>query len=322
MGLEDFCPGEVRFVDVAGASARREYERRRAQDGRRRHQNRRLFATLVVATPLVVFALVHLAAWALNHWFVSALTGTTPTQDALDAGTTNLLAVILAGAATLTVATDLWSPRRTTQSWRKGYEGEVLTGAHLAGLPDSFVVLHDLRLPGGRENIDHLVIGPTGVFTIETKHYSSDVTIRHGAARCAGRNMDKVVAQASRQADAIRTVVATPVHAVVCLQGASVVAGLFGKPVVHGVRFSNGARLAKLLTDGARSLGSAEVQALASTLRAHLRPAVPDAAPDVVPAARSCSCGAAQVSRRRRQSDGQPFWGCSRFPACRNTTAA
>lgn len=309
-------------MGVAGASARREYERRRARDGRRRHQNRRVFVALVVATPLVVFGLVHLAAWALNHWFVSGLTGTTPTQDALNGGATNLLAVMLAGAATLRVAADLWSPRRTTQSWRKGYEGEVMTGAHLAGLSDSFVVLHDVRLPGSRENIDHLVIGPTGVFTIETKHYSSDITIRHGAARCAGRNMDKVVAQANRQANAIRTIVDTPVHAVVCLQGASVhVAGLFGKPVVDGVRFSTGGRLAKLLTTGAPALGGAEVQALASTLRAHLRPAVPQAAPDEVPVARSCSCGGAQVSRRRR-SDGQPFWGCSRFPTCRNTTAA
>ena len=29
-------------------------------------------------------------------------------------------------------------------------------------------------------------------------------------------------------------------------------------------------------------------------------------------------CGAIMVARRRR-SDGSPFWGCSRFPACRGT---
>ena len=34
-----------------------------------------------------------------------------------------------------------------------------------------------------------------------------------------------------------------------------------------------------------------------------------------------CACGATMVLRQRR-SDGSPFWGCSRFPACRQTRAA
>ena len=34
----------------------------------------------------------------------------------------------------------------------------------------------------------------------------------------------------------------------------------------------------------------------------------------------TCSCGAVMVMRHRR-SDGSPFWGCSRFPACRQTRA-
>jgi Restriction endonuclease len=31
-----------------------------------------------------------------------------------------------------------------------------------------------------------------------------------------------------------------------------------------------------------------------------------------------CSCGG-ELIQRRRKSDGQPFWGCSRFPTCRQT---
>jgi hypothetical protein len=34
-----------------------------------------------------------------------------------------------------------------------------------------------------------------------------------------------------------------------------------------------------------------------------------------------CACGATMVLRQCR-SDGSPFWGCSRFPACRQTRAA
>jgi Nuclease-related domain len=33
-----------------------------------------------------------------------------------------------------------------------------------------WAVLHDLAVPRSRANIDHLVIGPGGVFVIDSKH--------------------------------------------------------------------------------------------------------------------------------------------------------
>ena len=33
------------------------------------------------------------------------------------------------------------------------------------------MVLHDLAVPGSRANVDHLVIGPTGVWVVDTKAY-------------------------------------------------------------------------------------------------------------------------------------------------------
>jgi len=33
------------------------------------------------------------------------------------------------------------------------------------------VVLHDRAIPGSRANIDHIGIGPTGVWVIDTKRY-------------------------------------------------------------------------------------------------------------------------------------------------------
>ena len=169
----------------AGASARREYERRRDSDRHRRRENRSRALVIVLATPPVVFGLVLLGAWLMNRWVGSTVAGSGPAPKLLDGFTTMFLAVVLAATATLRVATDVWGPRRSTESWRKGFEGELLTERHLAALPARFVVLHDLRLPGRRENLDHLVIGPTGVFTVETKNYSSAVTIRRGVARCA-----------------------------------------------------------------------------------------------------------------------------------------
>lgn len=66
-----------------------------------------------------------------------------------------------------------------------GAQGEVRVSRQLSRLPDDFTIIHDYNLEftkplHGRQNddyifsiqIDHLVIGPTGVFLIETKHWS------------------------------------------------------------------------------------------------------------------------------------------------------
>jgi hypothetical protein len=57
-------------------------------------------------------------------------------------------------------------------STRKGWEGEQSVASELSYLNDEFLLLNDVMLPGGRGNIDHILIGPTGVFVLETKNYS------------------------------------------------------------------------------------------------------------------------------------------------------
>ena len=42
----------------------------------------------------------------------------------------------------------------------------------LSGLSDEYLLLNDVMLPGARGNIDHVLVGPTGVFVFETKNYS------------------------------------------------------------------------------------------------------------------------------------------------------
>ena len=39
-------------------------------------------------------------------------------------------------------------------------------------------MLHDLALPGTRANVDHLVIGPTGVWVVDTKAYRARLDVR------------------------------------------------------------------------------------------------------------------------------------------------
>ncbi|MDQ7878494.1 nuclease-related domain-containing protein [Microbacterium sp. QXD-8] len=60
---------------------------------------------------------------------------------------------------------------QSTKAWERGAVGEELMARRLADLPDTFRVLHDRRIPGTRANIDHIAIGPSGVWVIDAKRY-------------------------------------------------------------------------------------------------------------------------------------------------------
>jgi hypothetical protein len=117
-----------------------------------------------------------LAAWTRTlPWRVAAT---------LTAGVgVGFLTARLAGSSTagLVVAATVaagagWALRfrvsRATWAWQRGAHGERKTARLLAQLePHGWTVLHDLAVPGSRANIDHLAIGPPGVFVIDSKHY-------------------------------------------------------------------------------------------------------------------------------------------------------
>lgn len=58
------------------------------------------------------------------------------------------------------------------RSWMKGDKGEKLVSLYLEDLPRGYFVFNDVTIPGGKGNFDHVIIGPTGIFLIETKNYS------------------------------------------------------------------------------------------------------------------------------------------------------
>lgn len=62
-------------------------------------------------------------------------------------------------------------------AYRKGAEGEGLTADALSDLPDTYSVFHDLTHPSIGGNIDHIVVGPTGVFALETKNWKGHVAL-------------------------------------------------------------------------------------------------------------------------------------------------
>jgi hypothetical protein len=67
-------------------------------------------------------------------------------------------------------------PSEQARTWRRGGQGERHTARLLDRLTgDGYVVFHDLAVPGSDANLDHLVMGRSGVFVIDTKQWTGEV---------------------------------------------------------------------------------------------------------------------------------------------------
>jgi hypothetical protein len=98
---------------------------------------------------------------------------------------------------------------RRVESFFKGARGEAHVAAHLARLPETYHVFHDFPV-GGRGYVDHVVVGETGVFCIETKNWSGEVTVEEGDVFVDGLPPTRpLLAQAAEEAAGVRA----------CLQG-------------------------------------------------------------------------------------------------------
>jgi hypothetical protein len=156
---------------------------------------------------------------------------------------------------------------RHVERFFKGARGEEKVAGILAGLPDGYHVFNDVSSAAGQ--IDHVVVGPAGVFAVETKNWRGRVSVEDGEVLVGGVLPDRApVAQAMREADAVKSALkkmgwegeVTPVlcmasdtcavpeamvRRVVLLNAAVIVDWLMGKP---GVVPSNDlARLVRLM---------------------------------------------------------------------------
>lgn len=241
-------------VVAAGSSAQAEFERRRQ---RRAERVRRTLPAFVGVTVVVM-----LLAYLVGQSVADARWGATA------AG----------GVALLFLFTYLERPQ-TIEAWRIGAEGERKTGRHLAGLVEAgFVVLHDRKVPGYGGNLDHIVIGPTGVWAVETKNLAGKVVIDGDSLRIGGRRQDKIVDQVYREAAAIQVALATSlrelaltVTPVICLHRGELP---FFNKTVRGVRLASGRQLERLIRDGDVRLDSAEVQQVADVANRTFKSAV------------------------------------------------
>jgi hypothetical protein len=88
----------------------------------------------------------------------------------------------------------LFDARTEDRSWRRGAEGEERVAAYLASLDERWTVIHDLTIGRKGANLDHLVIGPSGVFVLNTKNLTGRLTVYEHAILQNGHKTDFVPA--------------------------------------------------------------------------------------------------------------------------------
>lgn len=94
-----------------------------------------------------------------------------------------LFGVVGGAIGILTLTLFLLHRLRTADIRRAGKTGEDMTGRFLAQLPDSYTVIMNavITYDGKQSEIDNIVVGPTGVFVIETKNHNGTITADYNA---------------------------------------------------------------------------------------------------------------------------------------------
>jgi Nuclease-related domain len=163
-------------------------------------------------------------------------------------------------------------PSEQARTWRRGAEGERHTARLLRRLTrDGYVVFHDLAVPGNTSaNVDHLAIGPTGVFVIDSKQWTGSV--RQGADGLVWHNhyrLDRTLETVRWEAETIGRLLGTRTAALLCVHGAQVQGGGVDAQGVAIVP----AHLLRSALGHDRVLSDSDVSLLAATAWASLRPA-------------------------------------------------
>ena len=154
-------------------------------------------------------------------------------------------------------------------AWRRGAAGERRTARLLAPLErQGWAVLHDLAVRGSRANIDHLAIGPGGVFVIDSKQYRGRLQLDPSGQLWHGRYpLTPTLRAGSWEADQAAQVLPDPGVAVVPIVAVHSAQVPWGKVVVKGVPVVAARRLSSMLRQLPAVLGPERVAWLADQAR-------------------------------------------------------
>lgn len=163
-----------------------------------------------------------------------------------------------------------------TRERRQDAEGEFLTAQVLDQLQrEGFAVFHDLAAPDSAANIDHLVLGPTGVWVVASKRYRGALRLDgNGRLWHGDRSLDRVLSTLWWEVKQVTTTLGTgdevPVRPVLCIHGARL--PWLGELAVDGVPVVSGALLAPAIRSTRQVLPHPQVLDLTTQVRTAFRP--------------------------------------------------
>lgn len=198
------------------------------------------------------------------------------------------------------------------RAWRRGASGERFVGFILGRLPKGWHVFHDVPVGDRGANIDHVVVGPSGTFTLNTKNLTGKIWVGPHSIRHNGHPTKYLPASVFEAERASRLLAAAVGHPVDVRGVLAILVDewtITQKPIDVHVGSPRGAR--------------DWMVRLPATLSPHdvieIAAAASKPATWTTHAGSPCSCGGELVERRRR-TDGGRSLGCSRYPQCRRTS--
>jgi Nuclease-related domain len=211
------------------------------------------------------------AVWTRSlPWRVAASLGIGAASGVLGSLVVPRLSLMIGGLAAVVAGWGLrFKPSPDAVAWRRGAAGERRT-ARLLDLLErhGWAVLHDLAVPGSAANIDHLAIGPGGVFVIDSKQYRGRLQLDGSGRLWHGRYpLTPTLRAVSFEADQAAQVLPDPGVVVVPIVAVHGVQVPWGKVVADGVPVVAARRLPSMLRQLPAVLGPERVAGLADQAR-------------------------------------------------------
>ena len=198
----------------------------------------RVLGLLRAFWPLLVICFF--TGYLLRAWFP---------HPALSVSQVGILFFLVAVSAAILLA---WGDRRLG-NFLKGAKGEEWVAHELAFLGSEYTVFNGLRLGGGKQNFDHIIVGPAGVFVVETKNWKGSVEFHDGKLFAGGKEPSR---PPLKQVKAATTELVSyiddagcggvPIHSVLCFLGTKLPQDIMN---VNGVVVCKGEKLVEVLQE-------------------------------------------------------------------------
>ncbi|MEE1774465.1 nuclease-related domain-containing protein [Streptomyces sp. JV185] len=208
-------------------------------------------------TTLIVLAVI--AAWLYQHRTKNSTPGAGASAEAR-ARQLRTPAVRIADALNIPTQRGREADRNEA-----GAEGERRTAAQINPLRrEGWTILHDLALPTGKANVDHLAISPTGVVIMpDTKRWSARFQIRTSGGRLFHGDLDATnrLNGVRHETRTIAKALGVPVIPLIVMDGAPIEGG---ELAFDGIRIVPAERAPETLRQLGRAQTGRDARALAA----------------------------------------------------------